>query len=251
MSLKLESFKKLRKEKKKWKVETPEEFVEREDAFLKQRLQGKEPTIGAFVRITAGKAKNFKLDIPKTTRPLTDRMKVRIFDILREDIVNKEILDLYAGAGSFGLEALSRGAKSVVFVDASKNADFVMKRNIAHTGFLPQADVVKEKVEEYLYKQTNTEDYKTYDIIFMDPPYKLYNTKNTFKMQNVINMAAKLLNGMKNPNTKSFKGALIVKHPRRYLLEKLELENIKKVDSIDLGLNAISFFVVDLESLQK
>ena len=76
MSLKLESFKKIRKDKNKWKVDTPEEFEEREEAFLKKRLQSKEPTINTFVRITGGKAKNFRIDIPKTTRPLTDRMKV-------------------------------------------------------------------------------------------------------------------------------------------------------------------------------
>lgn len=244
MSLKIESFKKIRKDKKKWKVETPEEFEEREEAFLKLGIRGKEPTIDAFVRIAGGKAKNFKLDIPKTTRPLTDRMKIRIFDILREDVFNKEVLDLYAGAGSFGLEALSRGAKSAMFIDASKNAEFVLKRNIAHTGFLPQADVIKAKTEEYLFKQINTEDYQTYDIIFMDPPYKLYNTKNTFRMQRVINMASKLLNGVKDPHTKKFKGTLIIKHPRRYLLEKLELEDLKLVESIEVGLNSISFFLI-------
>ena len=111
MSLKFDSSKKLRKEKRKHKVESWEEFEEREDILLKERLHSKEPTISAVVRITGGKAKNFKIEIPRNSRPLTDRMKVRIFDVLREDISNKTILDLYAGAGSFGLEALSRGAE--------------------------------------------------------------------------------------------------------------------------------------------
>ena len=86
MSLKHDSFKKLRKDKNKWKVETPEEFDERENTFLKERLQSKEPTIYTTVRITAGKAKNFTLEVPKATRPMTDRMKVRVFNILKEDI---------------------------------------------------------------------------------------------------------------------------------------------------------------------
>ena len=250
MSLKLESFKKIRKDKNKWKVETPEEFEEREEAFLKKRLQSKEPTINTFVRITGGKAKNFRIDIPKTTRPLTDRMKVRIFDILKEDIVNKTILDLYAGAGSFALEALSRGAKEATMVDASKNAEYILKQNVAHTGFLPQVDIIKEKAEDYLFKEINSEEQKTFDIVFMDPPYKLYNTKNLFKMQRVINMASQMLNGVKDPNTKAFKGALIIKHPRRYPLEKLELEHIKNIETIDFGLNSVSFFIVD-NTLQK
>lgn len=250
MSLKLESFKKLRKDKNKWKVETPQEFEEREDAFLKKRLMSKEPTINAFVRITGGKAKNFRIDIPKTTRPLTDRMKVRIFDILSKDIANKTILDLYAGAGSFALEALSRGATEATVVDASKNAEYVLKKNVAHTGFLPQVDIIKEKTEEYLYKEIHTPDYKTFDIVFMDPPYKLYNTKNFFKMERVINMASQMLNGVKNPKTRQFKGSLIIKHPRRYPLEKLNLPYVEKLETIDLGLNSISFFVLK-NTLQK
>ena len=186
MSLKHDSFKKLRKEKSKWKVDTPEEFEIREDAFLKERLQSKEPDIKATVSITAGKVKNFIIEIPRATRPMTDRMKVRVFDILKEDIVKKDILDLYAGAGSFGLEALSRGANTVTFVDASKNADFVIKKNVAHTGFLTQSEIVKEKVEDFLFKATNQEERKTFDIIFLDPPYKLFNTKKTCKMDQFV-----------------------------------------------------------------
>lgn len=247
MSLKANSFKKLRKDKNKWKVDTPQEFEEREDTFLKNRLLSKEPTINTFVRITGGKAKNFRIDIPKTTRPLTDRMKVRIFDILREDIVNKKVLDLYAGAGSFALEALSRGASEATLVDASKNAEFILKKNVAHTGFLPQAEIIKEKTEDYLYKQLNTPEYNTFDIVFMDPPYKLYNTKNLFKMQKVIDMASEMLNGIKEPQTKAFKGALIIKHPRRYPLDKITLKYVKKLETINFGLNAISFYIVDNE----
>lgn len=244
MSLKHDSFKKLRKEKNKWQVQTPEDFEERENTFLKEKLQSKEPTISTMVRITGGKAKNFNIEIPKATRPMTDRMKIRIFDILKEDIVNTNVLDLYAGAGSFGLEALSRGAKSCTFVDASKNAHIVIKKNVAHTGFLPESDVVKEKVEEYIPKIINDEEKKSFDIIFIDPPYKLFNTKKVFKMEKVINMASKLLTGMVYPNTNKFKGALILKHPKRYDLEKLHLEDIKLVESINLGMNVISFYIL-------
>lgn len=243
MSLKDDSFKKLRKEKKKWKVETPEEFEEREDAFLKERLLHKEPTIKTFVRITAGKVRNFKLEIPKTTRPLTDRMKVKIFDILREDILKKDILDLYAGAGSFGLEALSRGAKHVTFVEASKNADSIIKQNVEKTGFILNTEIVRSKSEDYLYKQVNSATLPTFDIIFLDPPYKLFNRKNVFKIERVLNMASLLLPGIQNIPSKEFKGAIILKHPKRYPLEKLALEHIELLESESFGLNTISFFI--------
>ena len=242
MSLKFDSAKKLRKEKSKHKVRSWEEYEEREQKFLKEKYLHKEPTISGSVRIAGGKAKNFKLEIPKSSRPLTDRMKVRIFDILSKDIANKTILDLYAGTGSFGLEALSRGAKKATFVEASKKAEPILKKNISHTGFLSQSEVIKEKVEDFLTGAKEKE--KGYEIIFMDPPYKLFNTKRVHKMEKTINSVALLLPGLKYPKKKIFKGALIIKHPRKYPLKKLELEKVKRVETYNFGLNSISLFIV-------
>jgi len=242
MSLKFDSAKKLRKEKKKHKVKSWEDYEEREQKFLKEKYLHKEPTISGSVRITGGKAKNFKLEIPKNSRPLTDRMKVRIFDILSQDIANKIVLDLYAGTGSFGLEALSRGAKEATFIEASKRAEPILKKNITQTGSLSQSKIIKEKVEDFLTRAKEKD--KVYEIVFMDPPYKLFNTKRVHKMQQTINTVSLLLPGIKYPKKKTFKGALIIKHPRKYPLKKLELEKIKKVETYNFGLNSISLFIV-------
>lgn len=242
MSLKFDSSKKLRKEKTKHKVESWEDFEQREQEYLKEKFLSKEPTISASVRITGGKAKNFKIEIPRNTRPLTDRMKVRIFDAIGRDIANKTVLDLYAGAGSFALESLSRGAKEATLVDASKQADLVIRKNIAHTGFLPQAEVIKSKVEDFIAKNKDTD--RSWDIIFMDPPYKLYNTKRVFKMQETINSISKFLPGIQNTNKRQFKGALVIKHPKRYPIDTLQFEHIKKVDTYEFGLNSISLYIV-------
>jgi 16S rRNA (guanine(966)-N(2))-methyltransferase RsmD len=242
MSLKQDSAKKLRKEKRKWRVTSWEDFEKMEDAFLKERLLSKEPTIAGQVRITAGKAKNFLLDIPKTTRPMTDRMKVRVFDVLREDIYDKRVLDLYAGTGSFGLEALSRGAKEATFVDASKNAERILQSNVTKTGFLPKSEIVKMKSLDYLNRAVKEE--RTFDVVFLDPPYKLFNTKKTFKMREILVLALSLLPGILNPKTKQFKGAMIVKHPRRYPIETLNLEGIERICSYDFGLSTVSFYIV-------
>lgn len=242
MSLKFDSSKKLRKEKTKHKVESWEDFEQREQEYLKEKFLSKEPTISASVRITGGKAKNFNIEIPRNTRPLTDRMKVRIFDAIGKDIANKTILDLYAGAGSFALESLSRGAKEATLVDTSKQADLVIRKNIAHTGFLPQAEVIKSKVEDFIAKNKDTD--RSWDIIFMDPPYKLYNTKRVFKMQETINSISKFLPGIQNTNKRQFKGALVIKHPKRYPIDTLQFEHIKKVDTYEFGLNSISLYIV-------
>jgi 16S rRNA (guanine(966)-N(2))-methyltransferase RsmD len=241
MSLKDDSFKKLRKEKAKWKVDSWEEYENKEKAFLRDQALSKEPTIKGQVRVTGGKYKNFLVDIPKNTRPLTDRMKTRIFDILGSDISKKTVLDLYAGSGSFGLDSLSRGATSVTFVDASKHAEKILKDNIKKIGILEGTEVIRMKVEEFLYKEQSTEN--VFEIIFLDPPYKLYNTKVTEKMESVITLAANLLPANRLSKGR-FKGAMIIKHPRRYPIGKLEFEKVKLAETFEFGLNSISLFII-------
>jgi len=99
------------------------------------------------------------------------------------------------------------------------------------------------KVFEYLNKEENKE--KEFDIIFMDPPYKLYNTKKTFKMKEIINTASLLLPGIQKPKTRKFKGVLIIKHPRKYPIDSLELKDLRKATSYTFGLNTISFYIVN------
>jgi len=238
MSLKIDSSKKLRKEKNKWQSSGNwEEASKKEEDFYKERARHKSPTIPGQVRVTAGSAKNIMIDIPKTTRPLTDRMRVRILDILKKDIVNKTVLDLYAGTGSFAIEALSRDAKYATLVDAAKQTEKILKQNILKTGFENKTKIIKSKTEEYLIKAIK--EAKTFDIIFLDPPYKLFNTKKTLKMENIINLASKLL-----PIKKKFKGVIIIKHPKRYPLEQLTFDHLKILETYRFGSNSISFLIV-------
>ena len=238
MSLKIDSSKKLRKEKSKWESSGDWEEVNRkEDEYHKERLRHKSPTITGNVRVTGGTAKNIMIDIPKTTRPLTDRMKVRIFDILKQDIVNKKVLDLYAGTGSFAIESLSRGAKSAVVVDAAKQANIILKKNFTKTGFDDKVQIVRSKVDDYLIKTVKTD--QKFEIIFLDPPYKLFNTKHVFKMEKTINLASKLL-----PIKKKFKGVVIIKHPKRYPIDKLDFEDLKILETFSFGLNSVTFLIV-------
>jgi 16S rRNA (guanine(966)-N(2))-methyltransferase RsmD len=238
MSLKIDSAKKLRKEKNKWKRSNDwKEVAKKEEEYNKERLRHKSPTITGQVRVTAGTAKNIRIDIPKTTRPLTDRMKVRIFDILKKDIVNKTVLDLYAGTGSFAIEALSRGAKSATLVDVAKQTENILKKNVVKTGFDSKTKIVRSKVDEYLNKAIKREE--KYDIVFIDPPYKLFNSKKTMQMENIINMASRLL-----PLKKKFKGVVIIKHPKRYPLDKLELDYLEILETFKFGLNSVTFLIV-------
>jgi 16S rRNA (guanine(966)-N(2))-methyltransferase RsmD len=248
MSLKSESFQKLRKIKNKWHLESWEEFEQKENELYKKFFSNKEPTVQATLTISAGKKKHFQLQIPRNTRPLTSRLKVRLFDILSSDINKKRILDLFAGAGTFGFEALSRGASEVTFVDASKRAERVIIDNANHTGFLTETNIIRQKADEYLMQAIDRED--DFDIIFVDPPYKIFNRKDMSRIKLIMDNVVFLLPGIKNPATRKFKGVLLVKHPRRFDIVKVAPPAVKFVETYEFGLNCVSLFIVDIKSVK-
>jgi 16S rRNA (guanine(966)-N(2))-methyltransferase RsmD len=119
------------------------------------------------MRIITGTAKGKKLKTPiQGTRPLTDRIKTSIFDLVRDFIPNSNVLDLYAGSGSFGIEALSRGATSAIFVDTAKKAIDCIKENLLNTKLHEKAKVIKAKVNDFLVQTP-----EKFDLIFLDPPF--------------------------------------------------------------------------------
>lgn len=123
------------------------------------------------MRIIAGKAKGRKLAecTDKGVRPLMDRIKESLFGMLDRRVEGARVLDLCAGTGAFGLEAVSRGAAGAVFVDASNAAADLIRKNIALTGFGEQCRVVCRKAEAFL----DTAE-PEYDIIFIDPPFPAF-----------------------------------------------------------------------------
>lgn len=102
-------------------------------------------------------------------RPLTSRVKASVFDILPVNLQNQMVLDLFAGTGSFGIEALSRGADFVLFVDQSRKAGELIKANLRKLGCYAQAEVMEKKVSVAL-NQLSMEGMK-FDLVFIDPPF--------------------------------------------------------------------------------
>ncbi|MFO1464607.1 MAG: 16S rRNA (guanine(966)-N(2))-methyltransferase RsmD [bacterium] len=122
------------------------------------------------LKIVAGSAKGRKLRGPKSEgiRPAAARVRESLFQILG-DLAGKRVLDLFAGTGSMGLEALSRGADSAVFVDPNQAAVSLLFHNLEATGFRDRAHVIKKRAGaaiEFLHHR----GYR-YDLIFLDPPY--------------------------------------------------------------------------------
>ncbi len=122
------------------------------------------------MRIIGGTARSLPLKTPEgmDTRPTTDRTKETLFNILGADVCETVFLDLFAGSGSVGLEAVSRGAKRAVFVDRSRKAVACIRENIHFTGFDLRCDVICADV---LAALKELEGRGVFDIIFMDPPY--------------------------------------------------------------------------------
>lgn len=121
------------------------------------------------MRVIAGKARRLNLEtLPGLdTRPTTDRIKETLFNILQADIPGASFLDLFAGSGAIGIEALSRGAQSAFFVDKNPKACACIRRNLEFTR-LSGGTVINMDVQQAL---RSLEGRAVFDCVFMDPPY--------------------------------------------------------------------------------
>ncbi|MEO0143918.1 MAG: 16S rRNA (guanine(966)-N(2))-methyltransferase RsmD [candidate division WOR-3 bacterium] len=124
------------------------------------------------MRIEGGEKKGFIIKSPKDIRPTSSFIKKSIFDTLGDYIINKEILEIFAGSGALGFEALSRGAKSCIFVDISRASQKAILENIKILKYENKAVFIKMDALKFLRNY----EYK-FDIILADPPYdyKFYN----------------------------------------------------------------------------
>ena len=120
------------------------------------------------MRVITGSARGRKLKTLEgvDVRPTTDRVKEAVFSIVQFDVQGAAVLDLFAGSGQMGIEALSRGAKLAVFVDSSKRSLEVVRDNLKTTGLAPSSRVVTMDYKSFL---AGTRD--QFDIAFLDPPY--------------------------------------------------------------------------------
>lgn len=123
------------------------------------------------MRVISGSARGMKLRAPKgiSTRPTVDRIKESLFNIIANDLSDISFLDLFSGSGGIGIEALSRGAKSAVFVDSDYESVKIIEDNIISAKMMDRSTVLKSDVQTAVAKLKK--DGKKFDIIFMDPPY--------------------------------------------------------------------------------
>lgn len=128
------------------------------------------------VRVISGVAKGRRLRVPRglAVRPTPDRAKEALFNILGDRVANCHFLDLYAGTGAVGIEALSRGAREAVFVEKQPHIAGIIGQNLKRTSLVERAGVMVADAGDALKKLKKQR--KFFDIIFADPPYNLRNT---------------------------------------------------------------------------
>ena len=119
------------------------------------------------MRVITGKAKGHSLkSVPgNTTRPITDRAKCALFSIIGVSIINSRFLDLFAGTGQVGIEALSRGAAQAVFVERARPALRTIAENLEHTGLQDNAHIVGADVFQFLLRNPDP-----FDFVYVAPP---------------------------------------------------------------------------------
>lgn len=185
------------------------------------------------MRIIGGIFRGKKILEPKNilTRPLKDLTKESIFNILthsnkfQSDLKNSEILDLFSGVGSFGIECLSRGVKNVIFVENYDGVLPILKKNLENLESIKNFQILETDINESKFFQRLK---KKFDIIFLDPPFRDRNLSI-------------LLNSIKNSNILNNNGIIII---HRHKNEKdIIPENLKIIEEKKYGLSKIFFLL--------
>ncbi len=121
------------------------------------------------MRISGGDARGIKLTVPKGIRPASERVRQAVLSSLGSYVLDARVLDLFCGSGAYGLEALSRGASTAIFVDDDPASIAACRQNAKAAGVADRAKIHKAPAERYLDRTAASEG--PFDVVFVDPPY--------------------------------------------------------------------------------
>ena len=174
---------------------------------------------GIVMRIITGSAKGIQLQAPRglATRPTTDRVKESVFNILADIVVDAHVLDIFAGTGNLGLEALSRGATTAAFIDNSTESIDIIKANAERTKLIAHTEIYKNDVIRALDKFV--QNGRSFDLIFCDPPYN----------QGLVQI---VLDRIENHSLLKPKGILVIEHSKHEIVtddwNNLQLRRVER-----------------------
>ena len=167
------------------------------------------------MRIIAGRLRRRPLQAPKgsRTRPITDRAKEQLFENLGGELNGERVADVFSGSGTIGLEALSRGASTVVFFERDRTAFDALKSNIDYLKVADETLCWKTDILRTSFAPKNADKFFPYDLIFFDPPYKMV-PELTPESQ-----LGKSLVRLAKPNVSAVGASLVFRTPRRAQFE--------------------------------
>lgn len=174
------------------------------------------------------RGRNLKTLEGETVRPTTQKVKEAVFSAIQFDIEGRRVLDLFAGSGQLGIEALSRGAKSATFLDCANASLQVVRENVEATGFSKQANIIKSDYASYLLMTPDR-----YDIAFLDPPYA------TGLLQNALQLLPCVINPC---------GIVVCEHPEKEVLPE-SIDTFSMVKRYQYGKVAVTIYRNKGESL--
>lgn len=178
------------------------------------------------MRVITGIAKGKRLETLEglDIRPTTDKVKEAIFSSIQFELFDTEILDLFAGTGQMGIEALSRGAKSAVFVDNSRKSLGVVKKNLEATNFSSKSTIINMNSIDFASTTS-----KKFDFIFLDPPY---NKGFLLKILPILS------------NKLTDEGQIICEHEKKLVLPE-EIDNLRLKKAQKYGKINVSIYYKD------
>jgi len=184
------------------------------------------------MRVITGIAKGRKIETLEglEVRPTSDKVKGALFSILFDKVQDADVLDLYAGSGALGIEAISRGAKQCIFVDRFKPAYDIIKKNLETVNFQGVSSILNLDVFSAV-KQLSIQK-KKFDIIFIDPPYK--------------ELDKSLINKILENDILQDKGVIVVEHDYKFKFEN-EFDSLAIIAQKNYGKTGLTLLMLNCE----
>ena len=182
------------------------------------------------IRITGGEFRGRKIKVPRRVRPTSSRLREALFNILGDRVRDAVVLDLFAGSGALGLEALSRGALEAVFVESGKGTSEILRRNIISLGLRDRARAVRGNWRRIVARLAADE--REFDIVLADPPYGFWTE---------VDQGAKLLRLLTDFDIVAGNGILVIERPAGAYIPDEE-PGIERIIERAYGDSVLSFY---------
>jgi 16S rRNA (guanine966-N2)-methyltransferase len=185
------------------------------------------------MRVISGEAKGRRLKTPSSIRirPTADRVKEALFGIIGDRIYDHRVLDLFAGTGNLGIEALSRGARWVLFVDRAKEAIDIIQENLRRTGLTDRAGIWRTGVFAALSRLRKEK--RCFEVVFLDPPYGYQHIERVLRTL----QQARICVG---------ESLVVVEHDKRDILPR-QIDSLRIGDERRFGDTVVTFFTQKVE----